>query len=418
MPAPSDAPTPDRARRPFRTLPEWVGPATRLVHGGRRPDLNAGSVAPPIYQTSTFRFPGAFSEAAPHGAVYLYSRNANPTVEGVEELLRGLEGGEAARLFASGMGAIASTLLSLLGAGDELVVPSGVYGGTSGLVRDVLPRFGIRVREFSDRTPVEPEALLGPETKVVLLETPTNPTLRVYDLARWAEAAHARSARLVVDNTIASPVNQNPLALGADLVVHSATKYLGGHADLTAGVVVGSAELVGRVDPHQVLGTPLDPFAAFLLHRSLTTLPLRVGRINSNAVAVAAALAREENVVRVHYPGRASPEEEAVATRQMRGRGGLVSVSLQGGAGASDRFLSALEIFEVASSFGGVESLASLPRSTSHRHLSPREREERGIDDGFVRLSVGIEDEPDLVRDVVGAARAAAEGAGPKRSAL
>lgn len=408
MPSSADPPVPDRARRPFRRLPDWAGPTTRLVHGGQRPDLNAGAVVPPIYQTSTFRFPKEYSEAAPHGSVYLYSRNSNPTVEGVEELVRDLEGGQAARLFASGMGAIASTVLSLLGAGDELVVPSGVYGGTSGLVRDVLPRFGVKVREFSDRGPSEPETLVGPSTRVVLLETPTNPTLKVHDLARWAEAAHRAKALLVVDNTIASPVNQNPLALGADVVVHSATKYLGGHADLTAGVVVGSSEVLGRIDPHQVLGAPLDPFAAFLLHRSLKTLPLRVERINANARAVVDALVREPNVARVHYPGRASAEEEAIAARQMRGRGGLVSLSLRGGVPASDRFLSALEIFAAASSFGGVESLASLPRSTSHRHLSAAEREERGIDEGFVRLSVGIEDSADLVRDVVEAARRSA----------
>lgn len=387
-------------RRPFRPLPEWAGPATRLVHGGLRPDLNAGAIAPPVYQTSTFRYPSEYSEAAEHGATYLYSRNGNPTVEAAEELLRDVEGGAAARLFASGMGAITATLLSLLGRGDELLVPTGVYGGTTDLLRNTLPRYGIGVREPAETPGRLLPSEIGPATKVVYLETPTNPVLRVHDLRAWAEAAHPRGALVVVDNTIASPVNQNPLRWGADLVVHSATKYLGGHADLTAGAVVGSEELVGRIDPHQTLGSPLDPFAAFLLHRSLKTLGLRVGRINENARAVVTALAAEPTVVRVHYPGRGSPVEEEIAARQMRGRGGLVSFSLAGGEAATDRLLARLRIVQVASSFGGVESLVSLPRSTSHRHLSAEERRARGIDPGFVRLSVGIEEAADLVRDL------------------
>jgi cystathionine beta-lyase/cystathionine gamma-synthase len=391
---------PDRVRRPFRTVPSRAGPTTRLVHGGVRADLNAGAVVPPIYQTSTFRFPSEYSEAAAQGATYLYSRNGNPTVEGAEELVRLAEHGEAARLFASGMGAISAAILSLLGKGDELLLPTGLYGGTIGLVRNVLPKFGIRVRAPPEDPAADPGRLVRAGTKLVLLETPTNPVLRVHDLRAWSEAAHRAGAFLLVDNTVASPVNQNPLLEGADLVVHSATKYLGGHADLTGGALIGASELLERIDPHQTLGSPLDPFAAFLLHRSLKTLELRVARINANAQAVVEALERERSVARVHYPGRASALEEETARRQMRGRGGVVSFSLRGGTRASDRFLSRLRLFEVASSFGGVESLVSLPRQTSHRHLSVRERSERGIDPGFVRLSVGIEDAADLVGDL------------------
>ena len=400
MPSTADSLPIGTGRRAFRPLPEWAGPATRLVHGGQRDELNAGALVPPVYQTSTFRYPAAYSEASPHGATYLYSRNGNPTVEAAEELLRDCEGGEAARLFASGMGAISSTLLSILRSGEELLVPTGLYGGTVDLVRTTLPRFGIKIRELPDDPSVDPRSALRPETRLVLLETPTNPVLRVHDLTRWSEAAHRQHAIVVVDNTVASPVNQSPLALGADLVVHSATKYLGGHADLTAGAAVGSAALLGSLDPHQTLGAPLDPFAAFLLHRSLKTLGLRVERINANARAVVAALTKEPAVDRVHYPGRASEEEERIAARQMRGRGGLVSFSIRGGEAASDKLLQRLRIFQVASSFGGVESLASLPRSTSHRHLTSAERSARGIDPGFVRLSVGIEDAADLVRDL------------------
>ena len=389
-----------RERTPFRRLPTWAGPATRLVHGGLRPELNAGAVVPPIYQTSTFRYPAPYSEAAAHGATYLYSRNANPTVEAAEELVRDLEGGGAARLFGSGMGALTSMLLSVLGRDRELLVPTGLYGGTSGFVREVLPRYGVVVREIPEDPETDPDRWVRPSTSVVLLETPTNPVLRVHDIRAWSDAAHRHGALVVVDNTIASPVNQRPLELGADAVMHSATKYLGGHADLTAGAVVTSRKVLARIDPHQRLGTPLDPFAAFLLHRSLKTLGLRMARINANAAEVVDALARHRAVARVHYPGRGGPVDERIARRQMRGRGGLVSCSLRGGLPTTDRLLRRLRVFEVASSFGGVESLVSLPRQTSHRYLSAEERAASGIDPGFVRLSVGIEEPEDLVRDL------------------
>ncbi len=387
-------------RRRFHPLPEWASPATRAVHGGRRPDLNAGAVAPPIYQTSTFHYPAQFSEASGHGDVYLYSRNANPTVEGPAEALRELEGGEASRLFASGMGAISATLLSLVRPGDEVLALSDLYGGTTDLLHDVLPRYGVSLAEVTDAEAREPETAVSNATRLVYLESPTNPLLRVHDIARWAKAANSVGAILAVDNTFATPINQKPLALGADLVLHSATKYLGGHSDLIAGAVVGSARLLDQIDPKRIFGSPLDPFAAFLLHRSLKTLALRMDRHNEAGRVVSEALAHHPSVVRVHYPGRADPEDEAIAVRQMRGRGGMVSLSLRGGAPAVDRFLHHLAIVHVAPSLGGVESLASVPSQTSHTHLSPEERASRGIDEGCVRLSLGIEEPADLVRDV------------------
>jgi cystathionine gamma-synthase len=370
------------------------------VHGARRPEYNSGSVVSPIYQTTTFHYPSDRSESADLGGTYLYTRNLNPSFEVPAELVRQLEGGGAARLFASGMGAVSAVLLSLLQAGDELVALEGLYGGTTGLITDFLPRYGVRVRSVSEREAREPEVVIREGTRLAIVESPTNPTLAVHDLSRWAEAADRVGAVLLVDNTIATPINQNPIALGADLVVHSATKYLGGHSDLTAGVLIGPESLIERVDPKGLLGAAPDPFAAFLLGRGLKTLALRVARQNENGRRVAEAIQHHPAVARVHYPGRASPEQESIAARQMRGRGGMVSISLKDGASATERFLSRLRFVHIASSFGGVESLVSIPRLTSHRYLSAEERASRGIDDGLVRLSLGIEDPDDLARDV------------------
>jgi cystathionine beta-lyase/cystathionine gamma-synthase len=402
--APSATESPSEARRGlrFNPLPAWAGPTTRLVHGARRPDLGAGAVVPPVYQTTTFHFPSKFSESAPHGALYEYSRNENPTTEVPEELIRRLEGGEAARLFGSGMGALSAAVLSLVKPRDEVVAAGGLYGGTSGLLAE-LPRFGVDVRTLSDDEAHVADHRLTDSTRLVVIESPTNPLLRVHDLRRWAEEAHRVDAILLVDNTFATPINQTPIALGADLVMDSATKYLGGHSDLLAGALVGSERLLGQIDAHQRLGSTLDPFAAFLLARSLRTLALRVARHNENGARVAEAVAEHPAVARVHYPGWASAEEEEVAARQMRGRGGVLSLSLKGGAPAVERFLSHLTFVHVAASLGGVESLASVPVQTSHVHLDPVVRRAAGIDERLVRLALGIEDPEDLVRDVTAA---------------
>ncbi len=401
-----------RAGRTPRPLPTWVGPSTRLVHGDRRPDANAGSVVYPIYQTSTFHFPEEHSESVRR--TYLYSRNENPTVEGPEQLLRDLEGAEAARLFASGMGAVSAVVLSLVRPGDEVVALADLYGGTTDLLRDLSARFGVRVRELTDADARAPESVVSAGTRLALIETPTNPLLRVHDIARWAAACDRTGTVLAVDGTFAPPVNQTALAQGADLVVHSATKYLGGHSDLMGGVVAGSRRLLDRIDSARALGAPLDPFAAFLLSRSLRTLALRVARQNESGRMVADALARHPAVARVFYPGRSSPEEEAIAARQMGGRGGVLTLSLRGGGPAVDRFLGALELVHVASSFGGVESLACAPTRTSHRHLSPADLSIRGIDASLVRLSLGIEETADLLRDLTTALDALPVGRAPE----
>ncbi|HYB78575.1 MAG TPA: aminotransferase class I/II-fold pyridoxal phosphate-dependent enzyme [Thermoplasmata archaeon] len=398
-PEPSQDPGRRRPSR-FDPVPAWAGVSTRLIHGARRPDYNAGAVVPPIYQTATFHFPSEFSESTDRGGLYLYTRLVNPTVEVAAELLRQLEGGEAARLFGSGMGAFTSALLSLVKTGDEVVALDVLYGGTLTVLSDLLPRFGVKLRFVSEREAREPESILTPNTRLAVLESPTNPLLTVHDITRWGKAADAVGAILLVDNTFASPINQNPLALGADLVYHSATKFLGGHSDLIAGAIVGPANLMTRIDTAGDYGASLDPFAAFLLARSLRTLPLRIARQNENGRRVAEALATHPLVERVYYPGRASEEEEAIASRQMRGRGSMVTVSLRGGAEVAQRFLRRLRFVHVAASLGGVDSLASVPALTSHRHLAPEERARRGIADGLVRFSFGIEDPDDLVRDL------------------
>jgi methionine-gamma-lyase len=404
-----NAPVP-RGRR-FDPLPAWVGPTTQLVHGARRPDWNAGAVVPPIYQTSTFHFPAEHSEAEGRGRTYLYSRTENPTTEVPAELIRQLEGAEDVRLFGSGMGAMTAAVLSFARPGDEVVAAGSMYGGTTDLLTDLLPRFGVAPRLLSDGEAEVPEGRLSPRTRLVIVESPTNPLLRVHDLRRWAAECDRAGALLLVDNTFASPINQRPLALGADLVMESGTKYLGGHSDLLAGALAGPTALLERVDSQGYFGAALDPFAGFLLGRSLKTLAVRVERQNANGAAVAAAVANHPAVARVHYPGRASAEDEAIAARQMRGRGGVLSISLRGGAPAGERFLSALRLVHIASSFGSVESLASIPRQTSHRHRTPEELRAAGIDEGLVRLALGIEDTADLVRDVNEALDALVEGA-------
>ena len=412
----SEASGPPGTRRRFEPLPEWAGPSTRLVHGIRRPDYNAGSVVPPIYQTATFHWPAEHSEASEKAEAYLYTRGRNPTTDEPAELVRQLEGGESARLFSSGMGAISSVVLSLLKSGDELVALRDLYGGTTDFLTGLLPRYGVHVRQVAGADSLEPEDAVRAGTSLVLLESPTNPTLRVYDLARWAGAAHRAGATLLVDNTFATPINQNPIALGADLVVHSATKYLGGHSDLIGGVVIGSERLLDQIDAQSYLGATPDPFAAFLLTRGLRTLALRVHRQNENGRRVAEFVRGHPAVAGVHYPGWASSTEEEVASRQMRGRGGMLSISLKGGTSAAERFLSRLRFVHIAASLGGVESLASIPHLTSHRHLAPEELDARGIDPGLVRLSLGIEEPDDLVRDIREALDAAsAPTASPQR---
>ena len=399
---------PEKPTTPFEPLPEWVGPATRLVHADRRAERNAGAVAFPIYQTSTFHFPAEYSEARDGGSVHMYTRHSNPTLDNASAIVAALEGTDGARVFGSGMGALSSVFFTFLRPGDEVVALEDLYGGTLDLLRELLPRYGVTVRWVPWAEATDPGSVVTPRTRLVMVESPTNPLLHVLDLAEWAGAADRVGALLVVDNTFATPINQRPAALGADLVVHSATKYLGGHGDLLAGVVAGPAELLERIDrTHRMLGSVLDPFAGFLLTRGLRTLELRVARQSASGRSVAEALRGHPRVSRVYYPGDGSPQEEEIASRQMAGRGGMVSIVVDGGVDAAHRFLRHLRLVHVATSLGGVESLACIPGETSHRSLSPEELEKRGLDPALVRLSLGVEDPEDLLRDITEALDAA-----------
>ena len=368
----------------------------------------------PIYQTSTFHYPAEFSEAV-EGGTRLYTRYTNPSQEAAAEAIRDLERGEAGRVFASGMAAISTSVLSLVKAGDSVLTTPELYGGAAELFRDLLPRYGVRWRTVPAGCQ-DPGPYFDATTRVAYLETPTNPLLRVYDLAAWAHAADAHRAAFVVDNTFATPVQQRPLELGADLVVHSASKYLAGHSDVIAGAVVGRRRLLGRVaDAARVLGGSLDPFAAFLLLRGIRTLPLRVARQSASAALLVERLASHPGVSKIRYPGRAGPEEEGIARRQMSGRGGVVAFSVDGGAPRLSAFLHGLKIVQVAASLGSVESLISVPAQTSHAALTPEARAELGLDEGTVRLSVGIEEVEDLWNDLEGALRSGGAEAPQRR---
>ena len=395
------------------------GPATRAVHEGALDD-RFGAVTTPVYQASTFRFPSlaamiAAFEAGPRG--YVYTRYANPTITALEAKLAATEDAEAALAFASGMAAISSALLSLLEPGDRVLVQREIYGGTHELVTAWGRRLGWVVDWFSVADAASLDAGLAAGPTVVYAESPTNPHLRCIDLAALARRAHAAGAALVVDNTFATGHLQKPLALGADLVVHSATKYLAGHSDLVAGAAMGSR---ARVDAlwkvRKVFGGCIDPHAASHLERSLKTLPLRVEKASANAGAIAAVLAAHPFVARVHYPGLAAHPDHAVARAQMKGFGGMVTLELAGDLAAAGRFVDHLRVFQLAASLGSVDSLVSVPVASSHFALTPEERAAAGVTDGMVRLSVGIEDVADLVEDLTQALAHAAAGAETARA--
>ncbi|SDN92938.1 cystathionine gamma-synthase [Halomonas shengliensis] len=378
------------------------GPATRAIHGQRQRDT-FGSPHMPIYDTTTFAFPDTatlLEVTEGRRQAPLYTRYGhNPTLFALEETLAALEEAEAAWAFSSGMGAISTLFLAH---GRRGIACLGeVYGGTLSLLEQQLPALGIETHLLEGYKPEPLERLLASGVGLVYLETPTNPTLRLIDIAAVADQAHRHGALVAVDGTFATPINQRPLALGADLVVHSATKYLGGHSDLTAGAVMGSAEMLAPLwHWRQNLGTALSPQAASLLSRSLRTLPLRMQRHNASAQAIAESLRGHPAIERVLYPGLDSHPGHALAQRQMSGFGGMLTLELAGGREAAARVADRLSLFALAPSLGGVESLVSQPCATSHADLTPEERARRGIGDGMLRLSVGLEEVEDLLADL------------------
>jgi methionine-gamma-lyase len=331
---------------------------------------------------------------------YIYTRYGNPTLAVAEEKIAALEGAEAAVVTASGMAAISSALLAVLKSGDELIASLQLYGGSYRLLRDILPRLGIRVRHVgNDLAGIE--NLINKNTRVLYTESPTNPTLRLVDLRKAALFARRNKLVSIVDNTFATPVLQKPLALGFDMTVHSATKYLGGHSDLIAGAVAGSQKFMAAVRQMVIyLGGSMDPEVGFLLIRGIKTLELRVERQCKNAMAVARFLEKHPKVARVHYPGLKSHPDYALAKKQMSGFGSMLAFDMKGGIGAARRVCDRVQVFLLAASLGGVESLVVLPIYTSHYNMSAKELAGAGVSPGTIRVSIGLEDSRDLIDDL------------------
>jgi cystathionine beta-lyase/cystathionine gamma-synthase len=384
--------------------PKARGLATELIHRGDEAPPRAEPVNVPIYETTTFLFENAeevrqYQEGK--AAKFLYSRYANPTVVVTEQKLAALDRAEAALVFASGMAASSTILLALLRPGDELLASAALYGGTFHLMHDVVAQFGVSVRFVTLEELAAPERLIGDRTRLCWIESPINPTLRCVDVRKVTAACRARKVLSVLDNTFASPINQQPLALGVDLAMQSATKYLNGHSDVTAGVVAGPKALIARIDlTRRYLGGVLDPQAAFALARGLKTLPIRIERQNAAALAVARFLEADGRVARVFYPGLPSHPDYAIAAAQMSGFGGMVCFEVPGGIEGASRVFDRFEIVRRATSLGGVDSLVSLPVDTSHYKYSEEELQRAGVTPGMLRLSVGLEDEADLLADL------------------
>lgn len=376
--------------------------ATRCVHAGEIADAQ-GSPHTPIYNTTTFAFPSTAAildvvEGRRPGS--LYTRyGLNPSLQALEVKLASLEGAEAALVFASGMAAEAALFLTH---GREGIVCIGdAYGGTLELVGQQLPLLGIPTHFLLGDELNRLEGFLAGGARLVFFETPSNPTLEIFDISAIARQAHAHGALLAVDNTFASPVNQQPLFLGADLVVHSATKYLGGHSDITAGALMGPKALVDAVWPwRKNLGQAPAPETAALLARSLRTLVVRVRQQNASALAVARAMEAHPRVTRVLYPGLESFPGHELATRQMSGFGGMLTIEVEGDGETAAAVVDRFKLFAIAPSLGGVESLATQPVTTTHYGLTPEDRSRRGITDAMIRLSVGLEDPEDLIDDL------------------
>ncbi len=380
-----------------------LGLSTRAVHEGEDRQKYAGSLIHPIAQTATYVFEtvGEFEAfKAGHSRSFEYGRYGNPTQAVAERKIAALEGAESGLLFGSGMSAVTTALLAMLRSGEHMVILGDCYRMTVRFCHS-LAKFGVQATSVAAWDWEGLERAMRAETRVLLTESPTNPHLRVADLARLVETGRRHGAKVIVDSTFATPVNLRPLEYGVDLVVHSATKYLGGHNDLVAGGVFGSRAVVDSVrELQRINGAIVDPFTAFLLIRGLKTLALRVERQNASALALATALERHPRIRRVHYPGLANHPDHEVARRQMTGFGGVVSFEVDGDLEATRRVVDALRIPYLAPSLGGVESLATHPATMSYYDLTREERLRAGILDELVRYAVGIEDVADLIGDL------------------
>ena len=378
------------------------GARTRAVHGPRR--RRPGPIVTPIYASSTWALASArqgadFAVATAPEAYY--TRWGNPTLRELEDALADLEGGVRALATGSGMGAIASAILACVDAGDHVVAGSSLYTATTEIFTRFLPRFGVTTTFVDPRRPGEWKKAVRPETRLVYIETPANPTMMITDIREAVAAARSVRATTLADNTFASPVNQRPIELGVDGVLHSATKYLGGHSDVVAGAVVtAKRSLFNRIwYVYKMLGPTLGPFEAFLVRRGLKTLPLRMEAARASAQALADFLESDRAVRVAHYPGLKSFPQHALARRQMSGFGAMLSFELKGGYRAGKRFVESVDVATLAVSLGGTETLVQHPASMTHGPLTEAERRVSGITEGLVRVSVGLEDADDLIED-------------------
>lgn len=383
---------------------DMKGLATRAVHAGVKPEHHLGAVSPPIYQTTTFvAVDTADLESINSGQKrgYVYTRQRNPTVMAAEERLAALEEAESVVLFGSGMAAIEAAVAAIARAGDEIVSITDIYGGTYRLFSDILPERGVTVRWSNSLDAAAIESLITEKTRAIYVESPTNPLVRIVDLVAVAAVAKRKGVALLVDGTLGGPMNQRPLQLGADLVIHSGSKYLNGHGDLIVGAVAGPRKMTRRVRQlQQSVGAILDPFGAWLFQRGMATYPLRMARHNANGLAVANFLAGHARVGHVYYPGLSSHPQHELAKRQMSGFGGLLAFTVDGGGAAARRVVDHCKLCGIGPSVGGIESLISQPANTSHYSLPESERVERGITDDLIRLSVGIEAVEDIIDDL------------------
>lgn len=398
----------------MRDCDNKTGFSTRAIHHGYDPLSHGGALVPPVYQTATYAFPtveyGAACFAGEESG-HFYSRISNPTLALLEQRMASLEGGEAGLALASGMGAITSTLWTLLRPGDELIVGRTLYGCTFAYLHHGIGEFGVKIRHVDLNDENSLKAAITAKTRMIYFESPANPNMQLVDIAAVADAVRGHDIHIVVDNTYCTPYLQRPMELGADLVVHSATKYLSGHGDITAGLVVGRKALIDRIRLEglkDMTGAVLSPHDASLLMRGMKTLTLRMERHCSNAQQLAEYLARQPQVELIHYPGLPSFPQHALAQRQMRLPGGMIAFELKGGIEAGRRFMNALQLFSRAVSLGDAESLAQHPASMTHSSYTPQERAHHGISEGLVRLSVGLEDIEDLVADIAQALKACA----------
>ncbi|MEM6372483.1 MAG: methionine gamma-lyase [Pseudomonadota bacterium] len=387
-------------------MSQHKGFATRAIHLGYDPTDHHGALTPPLHLSSTF----SFETAEAGGEVfagdregYFYSRISNPTLDLLEKRMASLEGAEAGLALASGMGAITSTLWTLLSPGDELLVDQTLYGCTFAFMNHGLAKFGVTITHVDMTQPERVRAAISKRTKVVYFETPANPNMRLVDIKTVSDIAHQHGATVVVDNTYATPYLTRPIAFGADIVVHSATKYLGGHGDLVAGLAVGRAEMISEirlVGMKDMTGAVMAPLNALLVQRGLKTLALRMERHCDTAMQVAEWLSVQSSVASVSYPGLPEFKQFDLAQRQMSRPGGMIAFEMEGGIAAGRELMNRLTMIQRAVSLGDAETLIQHPASMTHSTYTPEERASHGISDGLVRLSVGLEDAEDILADL------------------